>query len=79
MRKYFSINRLGKLCRVNSAERSGLQSPSGKTIFCGVLSAISRILTVLQKAICEQLLYYYITAFCMVHGRWDRKAVLCRP
>jgi prepilin-type N-terminal cleavage/methylation domain-containing protein len=42
----------------------------------GVFSAINRVFTVLQKAICERLLSYINNAFCIVHGRSDGKAVM---
>jgi prepilin-type N-terminal cleavage/methylation domain-containing protein len=35
-----------------------------------------RVFAVLQKAIREQIKSYYITAFCIVHSRRDRKAVM---
>jgi prepilin-type N-terminal cleavage/methylation domain-containing protein len=47
-----------------------------KLLDSGVRFAINRVLTALQEAIRGQLAHYYITAFCMVHGRLDRKAVM---
>jgi hypothetical protein len=75
----FIINNMGDLSHVKMAKSSGLRSKMKVAIISGVFSAINRVLTVLQKAICEQLPYYYIAAFCMVHSRRDGKAVLCRP
>jgi hypothetical protein len=49
---------------------------SGGPYYRGVVPAINRVFTVLQKAIREQLLSYYSGAFCMVHSRQDGKAVL---
>jgi hypothetical protein len=57
----------------------GCQFPAER-LRSGVLSAIIRVFTALRKAISEQLAhYYYISAFCIVHCRKHRKAVLCRP
>ena len=77
--KYFNIKRVRKFSRLKLAKKSALRSPVKETKVVGVLSAINRVFTVLQKAIRERLLSYYISAFCMVHSRRDRKAVLCRP
>jgi hypothetical protein len=64
---------------LNMGKKCILRSAVEKSNNCGVLSAINRVFTVLQKAIRERLLSYYISASCMVHSRRDRKAVLCRP
>lgn len=40
----------------------------------GVLSAINRVFTVLQKAIREQFMSYYHKRLCMVHSRTGRKS-----
>jgi hypothetical protein len=79
MPKYIIINNVRGFFHLQFAKKFRIAFVGGIATMCGVLSAINRVLTVLQKAICEQLMYYYITAFCMVHGRQDRKAVLCRP
>ena len=63
----------------NGFEKMKIALIGGRVLDCGVVSALHRVITALQKAIREHLAHYYITAFCMVHGRRDRKVVLCRP
>ena len=79
MHKHLEINSLQENRDEKSREKWILLYRK-KTIYSlGVFSAISRVFTVLQKAIREQLLSYYIHAFCIVHNLRDGKAVLCRP
>jgi len=79
MYKSLNINNLREYWRQKFAKKCALRSPAGQSNNCGVLYAINRVFAVLQKAIREQLESYYISAFCIVHSRPDRKAALCRP